>query len=135
MCSCLSAQCPYQAVTSHMNNGEISKKAKEIFNSLENEKLPLGSKRPTSIYLSPLFPLIWISQLCVILSFEVSILKMEWVCWWRWWLDLYIFYFTLLFYCYRRSYYGGNWASFSFSGLLSWIMEYQVNFLYKFLIY
>nr|KAF6359581.1 CHM Rab escort protein [Myotis myotis] len=26
-----------------------------------------------------------------------------------------------------RSYYGGNWASFSFSGLLSWIMEYQEN--------
>ncbi|XP_068963840.1 rab proteins geranylgeranyltransferase component A 1 isoform X2 [Petaurus breviceps papuanus] len=24
-----------------------------------------------------------------------------------------------------RSYYGGNWASFSFSGLLSWIKEYQ----------
>ncbi|XP_012371821.1 rab proteins geranylgeranyltransferase component A 1 [Octodon degus] len=26
-----------------------------------------------------------------------------------------------------RSYYGGNWASFSFSGLLSWINEYQEN--------
>uniref|UniRef100_A0A286Y4S9 Rab proteins geranylgeranyltransferase component A n=1 Tax=Cavia porcellus TaxID=10141 RepID=A0A286Y4S9_CAVPO len=26
-----------------------------------------------------------------------------------------------------RSYYGGNWASFSFSGLLSWIKEYQEN--------
>ncbi|KAM4818303.1 rab proteins geranylgeranyltransferase component A 1 isoform 3-T3 [Thomomys bottae] len=24
-----------------------------------------------------------------------------------------------------RSYYGGNWASFSFSGLLSWLKEYQ----------
>uniref|UniRef100_A0A8D1V1S7 CHM n=1 Tax=Sus scrofa TaxID=9823 RepID=A0A8D1V1S7_PIG len=24
-----------------------------------------------------------------------------------------------------RSYYGGNWASFSFSGLLSWVKEYQ----------
>ncbi|NXC66909.1 RAE2 geranylgeranyltransferase, partial [Anhinga anhinga] len=30
----------------------------------------------------------------------------------------------LLFIC-RRSYYGGNWASFSFSGLLSWIKENQ----------
>ncbi|KAG8508346.1 Rab proteins geranylgeranyltransferase component A 1, partial [Galemys pyrenaicus] len=27
----------------------------------------------------------------------------------------------------RRSYYGGNWASFSFSGLLSWLKEYQEN--------
>ncbi|XP_008573481.1 PREDICTED: rab proteins geranylgeranyltransferase component A 2 [Galeopterus variegatus] len=26
-----------------------------------------------------------------------------------------------------RSYYGGNWASFSFSGLLSWLKEYQQN--------
>ncbi|EDM07074.1 choroidermia, isoform CRA_c [Rattus norvegicus] len=26
-----------------------------------------------------------------------------------------------------RSYYGGNWASFSFSGLLSWLKEYQEN--------
>lgn len=26
-----------------------------------------------------------------------------------------------------RSYYGGNWASFSFSGLLSWLNEYQQN--------
>uniref|UniRef100_A0A8C5KIT9 Rab proteins geranylgeranyltransferase component A n=1 Tax=Jaculus jaculus TaxID=51337 RepID=A0A8C5KIT9_JACJA len=26
-----------------------------------------------------------------------------------------------------RSYYGGNWASFSFSGLLSWVKEYQEN--------
>lgn len=26
-----------------------------------------------------------------------------------------------------RNYYGGNWASFSFSGLLSWIKEYQEN--------
>ncbi|VTJ76222.1 Hypothetical predicted protein [Marmota monax] len=26
-----------------------------------------------------------------------------------------------------RSYYGGNWASFSFSGLLSWLQEYQQN--------
>ncbi|XP_036869511.1 rab proteins geranylgeranyltransferase component A 2-like [Manis javanica] len=26
-----------------------------------------------------------------------------------------------------RSYYGGNWASFSFSGLLSWLREYQQN--------
>ncbi|XP_019572992.2 rab proteins geranylgeranyltransferase component A 1 [Rhinolophus sinicus] len=26
-----------------------------------------------------------------------------------------------------RSYYGGNWASFSFSGLLSWLREYQDN--------
>ncbi|XP_049622560.1 rab proteins geranylgeranyltransferase component A 1 [Suncus etruscus] len=26
-----------------------------------------------------------------------------------------------------RSYYGGNWASFSFSGLLSWIKEHQEN--------
>ncbi|KAF6389798.1 CHM Rab escort protein [Rhinolophus ferrumequinum] len=26
-----------------------------------------------------------------------------------------------------RSYYGGNWASFSFSGLLSWLREYQEN--------
>ncbi|KFO31110.1 Rab proteins geranylgeranyltransferase component A 1 [Fukomys damarensis] len=26
-----------------------------------------------------------------------------------------------------RSYYGGNWASFSFAGLLSWIKEYQEN--------
>lgn len=49
MCSCLPAQCPYQAVTNHMNNREISKKAKEIFNFLENKKLPLGSKRRTSI--------------------------------------------------------------------------------------
>lgn len=135
MCSCLPAQCPYQAVTNHMNNGEISKKAKEIFNFLENKKLPLGSKRPTSIYFSLLFPLIWISHLCVLLSFELAILKMEWVCWWR--LVTRFIYFLLysFIYCYRRSYYGGNWASFSFSGLLSWIMEYQVNFLYKFLIY
>lgn len=34
-----------------------------------------------------------------------------------------------VFHCYRRSYYGGNWASFSFSGLLSWLKEYQVKFL------
>eukprot|EP00071_Canis_lupus_P016154 XP_005641600.1 rab proteins geranylgeranyltransferase component A 1 isoform X4 [Canis lupus familiaris] len=27
----------------------------------------------------------------------------------------------------RRSYYGGNWASFSFSGILSWLKEYQEN--------
>ncbi|XP_012640018.2 rab proteins geranylgeranyltransferase component A 1 isoform X2 [Microcebus murinus] len=27
----------------------------------------------------------------------------------------------------RRSYYGGNWASFTFSGLLSWLKEYQEN--------
>ncbi|XP_074172889.1 rab proteins geranylgeranyltransferase component A 2 [Rhinolophus sinicus] len=26
-----------------------------------------------------------------------------------------------------RSYYGGNWASFTFSGLLSWLKEYQQN--------
>ncbi|XP_038306326.1 rab proteins geranylgeranyltransferase component A 1 isoform X4 [Canis lupus baileyi] len=26
-----------------------------------------------------------------------------------------------------RSYYGGNWASFSFSGILSWLKEYQEN--------
>uniref|UniRef100_A0A287CU85 Rab proteins geranylgeranyltransferase component A n=1 Tax=Ictidomys tridecemlineatus TaxID=43179 RepID=A0A287CU85_ICTTR len=26
-----------------------------------------------------------------------------------------------------RNYYGGNWASFSFSGLLSWLKEYQEN--------
>ncbi|XP_005005664.1 rab proteins geranylgeranyltransferase component A 2 [Cavia porcellus] len=26
-----------------------------------------------------------------------------------------------------RSYYGGNWASFSFSGLLSWLKEYEQN--------
>ncbi|XP_011818615.1 PREDICTED: rab proteins geranylgeranyltransferase component A 1 isoform X2 [Colobus angolensis palliatus] len=26
-----------------------------------------------------------------------------------------------------RSYYGGNWASFSFSGLLSWLKEHQEN--------
>uniref|UniRef100_A0A250XUV9 Rab proteins geranylgeranyltransferase component A 1 n=1 Tax=Castor canadensis TaxID=51338 RepID=A0A250XUV9_CASCN len=26
-----------------------------------------------------------------------------------------------------RSYYGGNWASFSFSGLLSWLKEYKEN--------
>uniref|UniRef100_A0A8C3VJW3 Rab proteins geranylgeranyltransferase component A n=1 Tax=Catagonus wagneri TaxID=51154 RepID=A0A8C3VJW3_9CETA len=26
-----------------------------------------------------------------------------------------------------RNYYGGNWASFSFSGLLSWVKEYQRN--------
>uniref|UniRef100_A0A3Q2H399 Rab proteins geranylgeranyltransferase component A n=1 Tax=Equus caballus TaxID=9796 RepID=A0A3Q2H399_HORSE len=26
-----------------------------------------------------------------------------------------------------KSYYGGNWASFSFSGLLSWLKEYQEN--------
>ncbi|XP_035127844.3 rab proteins geranylgeranyltransferase component A 2 [Callithrix jacchus] len=26
-----------------------------------------------------------------------------------------------------RSYYGGNWTSFSFSGLLSWLKEYQQN--------
>ncbi|KAH0516266.1 Rab proteins geranylgeranyltransferase component A 1 [Microtus ochrogaster] len=32
-----------------------------------------------------------------------------------------------VFHCYRRNYYGGNWASFSFSGLLSWLKEYQEN--------
>ncbi|XP_027298484.2 rab proteins geranylgeranyltransferase component A 1 isoform X1 [Cricetulus griseus] len=32
-----------------------------------------------------------------------------------------------VFHCFRRSYYGGNWASFSFSGLLSWLKEYQEN--------
>ena len=26
-----------------------------------------------------------------------------------------------------RSYYGGNWASFSFPGLLSWLKEHQQN--------
>ncbi|XP_023386959.1 rab proteins geranylgeranyltransferase component A 1 isoform X3 [Pteropus vampyrus] len=31
------------------------------------------------------------------------------------------------FLCFRRNYYGGNWASFSFSGLLSWLKEYQEN--------
>uniref|UniRef100_A0A452RSB6 Rab proteins geranylgeranyltransferase component A n=1 Tax=Ursus americanus TaxID=9643 RepID=A0A452RSB6_URSAM len=27
----------------------------------------------------------------------------------------------------KRNYYGGNWASFSFSGILSWLKEYQEN--------
>lgn len=30
---------------------------------------------------------------------------------------------------YRRNYYAGNWASFTFNGLLSWIEEYKVLFL------
>lgn len=33
----------------------------------------------------------------------------------------------VLFFFFRRNYYGGNWASFSFSGLLSWIKENQVK--------
>lgn len=28
---------------------------------------------------------------------------------------------------FRRKYYAGNWASFNFNGLLSWIEEYEVS--------
>lgn len=44
---------------------------------------------PLLFFFSLLFPLIATSQLCVLLSFEVAVLKMEWVegsvvvCWWR----------------------------------------------------
>lgn len=45
---------------------------------------------------------------------------------------------THFFSFYRRNYYAGNWASFTFNGLLSWIEEYKVIILafslkYKFM--
>lgn len=39
---------------------------------------------------------------------------------WRWINDTF-------FSFYRRNYYAGNWASFTFNGLLSWIEEYKVT--------